>query len=227
MTRLLSRRAFLKLSGAASVAVQWPARRGLRLASTWPLSYPHHYFPNPETLLAYGLNQFDLLLLPAYAAAELIQTNALQTMPGLPGRASAGSRAHDPDGAFTLPYLYQTITLPLASTWPNHPRVVIGAALWARGYSPNDSHPGHLAQVEQDLLVRRPPKRSDPAMLVVEFDWVIPRAALKATAACEFLASLRPLTPGPRAAVPLMPASPAARAQISQIWERLIARQSA
>lgn len=226
MTAPLNRRAFLKLSGALSVAIHWPAlvSGGMRLASTWPIVYPHHYFPNPEALLAHGLSQFDLLLLPAYAAVELIQAGAVQTLPGLPGRASAGSRAHDPEGAFTLPYHYEAIKLPLPSVWPNHPRVVIGAALWARGYSPNDSHPGHLAQIEKDLLAQRPPRRSDTATLVIEYDWVIPRTARHTQGALEFLTNLRPLTPNPGAAIPLMPFSRAARAQISQLWERLTTR---
>lgn len=224
MTAPLSRRAFLKLSGALSVALQWPVAGGLRLASTWPLTYPHHYFPNPEALLARGLSQFDLLLLPAYAAAELIQANALQTLPGLPGRASAGSRAHDPEGAFTLPYQSQSVTLPLTSAWPNHPRLVVGAALWARGYSPNDSHPGHLAQIEKDLLAHRQLTRPDTATLKIDYDWVMPRTTSSTQAALEFLTRLRPLTPPPGSAIPLMPFSPAARAQISQLWERLTTR---
>lgn len=214
MTAPLSRRAFLKLSGALSVAASWPARGGARLAATWPVPYPHYYFPNPEKLLAQNLARFDVLLLPAYAAAELIQANALQTLPGAP------SRAHDPEGAFTQPYHYQIISLPLASAWPNHPRVVVGAALWARGYSPNDSHPGHLAQIEKDLLTRRPLVRPDAATLVIEYDWVIPLNANR-EAALAFLRHQQSKISNLKSAIPLMPFSPAARAQIFQTWERL------
>lgn len=223
MTAPVSRRAFLKLSGALSVALPWPVAGGLRLASTWPIAYPHHYFPNPEALVARGLSQFDLLLLPAYAAAELIQANALQTLPGLPGRASAGSRAHDPEGAFTLPYHSQSFTLPLTSAWPNHPRLVVGAALWARGYSPNDSHPGHLAQIEKDLLAHRQLTRPDVAALKIEYDWVMPRTPSNTRAALEFLTSLRPLTSAPQAGLPLMPLPITARRQIAAMWKRLTA----
>jgi hypothetical protein len=155
----LPRRTFLKISAALGVAAYLQPARGLRLASTLPLPFPHQRFPNAEALLTHRLD-FDLLLVPAYLAAELIQRGALQTVPGVPGRA------HDPDGAYTIPYLTTLSTIlyrhiPPAdlwhsnTLWPASPRLVIGLALLRRGYSPNDSHPGHLAQIEKDLLDAR------------------------------------------------------------------------
>ncbi len=218
MTAPLNRRAFLKLSGALGVAAHWPVARAVRLAATWPVTYPHRYFPNPENLLAHGVSPFEALLLPAYAAAELIQANALHTLPGTPGRA------HDPDGAFTFPYHYETIALPLTSAWPNQPRVVVGAALWARGYSPNDSHPGHLAQIEKDLLTHNRPVRSSAATLLIEYDWVIPQTA-NLESALAFIRNLPParLHDHRPSAIPLMPLPLTARHQIAAIWKRLTA----
>jgi len=168
------RRTFLKLSGACGAAclrlssAPWS---GIAIASTLPLPFPHHAFPNPETLLARRRPAFDLLLVPAYAAVELIRRQALQPLVGPPGRA------HDPDGTFTIPYawavggLLYTGDPPQAlddlwrrpSLWPDSPRLVIGAALLRRGYPLNDTHPDHLAQVEQDLLQLRPRIVPDPA----------------------------------------------------------------
>ena len=104
-----NRRAFLKLSAAVGAACFHPpahpstsialrsvsaqdasAASGLSIASTSTLPFPHHYFPNAESLLTRRLAAFDLLLVPAYAAAELIHRGALQKIPGAPGRA------HDP-----------------------------------------------------------------------------------------------------------------------------------
>ena len=167
----MNRRAFLKLGAAlgAAAAVQLPP--GAALASTLPLPVPHHYFPNAETLLAHDLRRFDLLLVPAYAAAELIRRGALRPLNGPPGRA------HDPDGAFTIPYAFGLAALAYRgarpqsfadlwlrdSLWPDEPRLVLGAALLRRGWSPNDSHPGRLAQVERDLLELRPRVVAHPA----------------------------------------------------------------
>ncbi len=185
----ISRRAFLQLSAALGAAfLQQTAhpstapRRGLAhaqcaptagdlfVASACPLPCPHRYFPDAERLLDYRLDAFDLLLVPAYTAVELIRRRALQALPGVPGRP------HDPDGAYTLPYLTAISALiyrgaPPSSLddlwtcdalWPDSPRLVIGAALLRRGYPVNDSHSGHLAQVEDDLLRLRPRLAPDP-----------------------------------------------------------------
>jgi hypothetical protein len=218
MTLPLDRRAFLKLGGALGLATAFalPPASKVRIASAWPLPFPHRCFPNPDHLLAQDLSRFDLLVIPAYAAAELIQRGALCALPGSPGRA------HDPEGTFTQPCHYDVRALPLASAWPDHPRLVVGAALWARGYSPNDSHPGHLAQIEPDLLARRLPAREGAAALLIEYDWVIPLNANR-EAALAFLRGQRSAVSShaKRSAIPLMPLPSAARSHISQLWARL------
>jgi hypothetical protein len=165
----MNRRTFLKISAALGAASFLP-QGGLSIASTFPLPCPHHYFPSAEQLLSARLARYDLLLVPAYAAAGLIRLGALHRLPGTPGRA------HDPDGAFTLPALAavaalvtrgpSTLTLSDLWTrpalWPDFPRLVIGAALLRRGHPPNDTHPGHLAQVEKDLSNLRPRLAPDP-----------------------------------------------------------------
>ena len=185
----ISRRAFLQLSAALGAALlqqtarpSTAPRRGfahaqcaptagsLSIASTFPLPFPHRYFPDAERLLDHCLDAFDLLLVPAYAAVNLIRRGALQILPGVPGRP------HDPDGAYTFPYLTALSALiyrgaPPSSLddlwardalWPDSSRLVIGAALLRRGYPLNDSHPGHLAQVGEDLLRLRPRLVPDP-----------------------------------------------------------------
>ena len=170
----LHRRTFLKLSAAGAAlgaAAYLKPLGGLAVASTLPLPFPHRHFPDAEALLTRRLDAFDLLLVPAYAAVELIRRNALRLIPGPPGRA------HDPDGAYTLPYRTAVSALlyrgqPPRSLddlwradalWPDSSRLVIGAALLRRGYSPNDTHSGRLAQIEQDLLDLRPRLAPDPA----------------------------------------------------------------
>ena len=125
-------------------------------------------------LRAGPLSAFDLLLVPAYAAAALIERGALLPLPGPAGRA------HDPEGAFTLPYARMAAALlyrggpppaglddlwrhPAQTLWPDDARLVIGAALLRRGYSPNDTHPGRLALAQADLAEMRPRLAADPA----------------------------------------------------------------
>lgn len=185
----ISRRAFLQLGAALGAAFlqqtlqpstaplgrfihayRAPTAGGLSIASTFPLPVQYRYFPDVERLLDCGLDVFDLLLVPAYTAVELIRRGALQTLLGVPGRP------HDPDGAYTFPYLTAISALvyrgaPPSSLddlwardalWPDSPRLVIGAALLRRGYPLNDSHSGHLAQVGEDLLRLRPRLASEP-----------------------------------------------------------------
>ena len=184
-----SRRSFLKLSAAAvagALALRLPQLppaapgvSGLRLASAlprpgWPL------LPVPEQLLQTSMTAYqplDAALVPAYVAAMLIQAGRLQPLRGPAGRP------HDPEGRFTAPYAYRVAALRYAGeaaapetasweglwsdggsgVWPAFGRVMTGAALLWRGYSPNDTHPGHLAQAAADLE-RLPPRRvSKPA----------------------------------------------------------------
>ena len=204
------------------------------MASGLRLLMPHEYFPEPEALLSYPPGQFDLLLMPAYVAASLIQQGMLQVIDGAPGRA------HDPDGAYTLPHSYRVGALTYAdgwpvssapswkdlwraearAVWPASARLAIGAALLRRGYSPNDTHPGHLAQAEKDLMqlqshiaagpMSRPnltfsltaldPRgpRGDPGAVrlpiegvpLLEYDWAIPIDAPAVAMARDFLRHL-------------------------------------
>lgn len=170
----LNRRAFLKLSAAFGIAAQLRLPTQPIIAATQPLPFPHHYFPNAESLLAQPLGLYDLLLVPAHLAAELIRRSALRPLDShLP---KSTGRAHDPEGAFTLPYAFAIGGLAYRGAppkslddlwnadalWPDSSRLVIGAALLRRGYPLNDTHPGHLAQVEKDLIKRRPRIVSDP-----------------------------------------------------------------
>jgi len=168
----MHRRTFLKLGVALGAAVNLPRPRlnAPAIASTLPLPISHTYFADVEALLATRLSNFDALLVPAHAAAELIWRRALQRLPGPPGRA------HDPDGAFTIPYATTIAGLVYRGAppqsladlwrgealWPDSARLVIGAALLRRGYPLNDTHPGRLAQIEKDLLALRPRLARDP-----------------------------------------------------------------
>src|SRR5579859_3631019 len=174
-----TRRHFLKL-GAAVVAAglalpltSWPAGApgspALRIASALPLP-GYDYLPFPERLLTPAPDGPDVALVPAYVAALLVRHVRLQPLPGPPGRA------HDPDGHYSVPHAYRVAALrfpnetsaPQSATWadlwsaagqaawPASGRLVMGAALLRRGYSPNDSHPGHLAQAAADLERLRP-----------------------------------------------------------------------
>ncbi len=172
----LHRRTFLKLGAALGAAVSLPLPRlnSFAIASSLPLPIPHTYFAEVEALLRSRLSAFDALLVPAYVASELIRRAALQRVAGPPGRA------HDPDGAFSLPYATAIAALvyrgappqSLAdlwqpeAVWPDSARLVIGAALLRRGCPLNDTHPGHLAQVEKDLLALRPRLVRDPLAAV-------------------------------------------------------------
>ena len=171
-----SRRAFLQLSAAVAGALALrlpqlpsaaPRASGLRLASALPhLGWP--LLPFPEHLLQTLVTahpSLDAALVPAYVAAMLIQSGRLQSLPGPVGRP------HDPEGQYTIPFAYRVAALRYSAgtaaaktaswaelwsdgasgVWPVFGRVVTGTALLRRGYSPNDTHPGHLAQAGADL----------------------------------------------------------------------------
>jgi len=170
----LNRRTFLKLSAALGIAAYLRPATGPVIASTYPLPIPHRYFPNAESLLSQPLALYDLLLVPAYLAADLIRRGALRQLSAdLPKTLG---RAHDPESAFTVPYalamgglayrgappqsldtLWHTDAL-----WPDSSRLVLGAALLRRGHPLNDTHPAHLAQAGEDLIRRRPRIVPDP-----------------------------------------------------------------
>jgi hypothetical protein len=259
----LNRRAFLKLGAAAgAAALLRPAALGdafPRIASALPLPVQHAYFADPDRLLAPSLARFDLLLAPAYIAAELIGRGAVQAA----GWATpwAAGRAHDPDGAFTFPYRYQIAVLRNLSSgapagvlswsdllraegrvlWTGGGRLPIGAALLSRGYSPNDTHAGRLAQAGSDLA-RLASATSAPARLaiemvdaaaagqyrlpvegvpLIEYDWVIPAGADPALARSYVQSLGRPADPPALTSVrliPLMPLPEPARRQHAEIW---------
>ena len=259
----LNRRAFLKLGalGAAAALFRPPSLAPVfpRIASALPLPVPHVYFDDPEGLLESPLAGFDLLLAPAYIAAALIQRGVLQATGGKPERAPG--RAHDPDGVFTIPYRYKIGALRYSEggapasmpswselwqadgriLWPSGSRLAIGAALLSRGYSPNDTHAGHLAQAGKDLAwLGSTPRTSahltfelvDAAAAgdarlplegvpLVEYDWVLP-AAGNAERARSFVYSLgRPANvPNLRNVrlIPLMPLPEPARHHHAKIW---------
>lgn len=186
--RCLSRREFLKggVAGAAALCfnpwARWFGGGPLpQIASTLSLAYPHHYFADPDTLPPDAWPACDVLLLPAYAAARLIARGELRH---LRGEVSPFlGRPHDPEGAYTLPHgvAFAVLAAPAAqaaaprslaelwqagAVWPDSARLALGAALMRRGYSPNDTHPGHLAQCERDLQALRPRLSPDPAAAV-------------------------------------------------------------
>ncbi len=194
-----SRRSFLKL-GAATIAaalalprVEWlpsaPDPSALRVRSALPLP-GYGALALPERLLTWRPNAIDVALVPAYVAAQLIQRGWLQPFDGQPGRA------HDPEGRYTMPYAQRVAAVrfpnetaaPKASSWedlwragpaavwPAVGRLLAGAALLRRGYSPNDTHPGHLAQAGMDLRQLRP-RLSSPGAEHVNHWERNPRAA--------------------------------------------------
>lgn len=228
MRTRVSRRAFLRFSSAMAGAFAARLPRPVTILSALPLNLPHRHIPETAELLRRA-PEFDAVLVPAYAAAELIRAEAVRPLPGPPGRA------HDPEGAFTLPHatlvaglVYRGAPPPTPSLddlwsshalWPADMRLVIGAALLRRGYPLNDSHPGHLAQVESDLRRLRPRLTPNPlraleagrgvvalALLntndigsahhiieggfLLEYDWVIPRITLEAKSAEQFIRAI-------------------------------------
>jgi len=271
-----SRRSFLKLGALATAGVlalglppvlpAKPSSAGPRVASalSLPLSGVQllHF---PEQLLGARRHAVDAALVPAYVAAQLIQQRLLKPLRGPSGRA------HDPEGYFTLPFAYRVAALRFASeraaptaaawddlwsaaggaAWPAFGRVVTGAALLRRGYSPNDAHPGHLAQAADDLgrlrarsvpegdqavrLVLADPielgqagglRLPAPGTMLVEYDWVIVGGPAQADAARQFVDGLRPMAQGlrsdlPTRLIPLMPLARAAQTQHDDIWAGL------
>jgi hypothetical protein len=233
----LSRRAFLQAgaAGAAALAFKlfapFPAASGgvspLTIAATRPLAYPHHYIADPDTLPRTAWPAADVLLVPAYTAAELIARGDLLSLRGelplVPGRP------HDPEGAFTRPQGVAWAALvtragapPPAladlwqadAVWLDSARLALGVALMRRGYSPNDSHSGHLALCERDLQALRPRLASDPA------------ARLRAGAAAVALTLVSgPALPGGLAAA--MPAEGALYSEYDWVVPRRAARVEA
>jgi hypothetical protein len=175
----LSRRSFLKY-GVTAVAATFglrladperpaPSASSLEVHSALPLP-GYEFLPFPEHLLEWPIGHGDVALVPAYVAAQLIQAGRLQPLYGPAGRP------HDPDGRYTVPFAYRVAALRFPdatiapqttgwvelwsaasrAVWPAYGRLITGAALLRRGFSPNDTHPGHLAQAADDLEQLRP-----------------------------------------------------------------------
>lgn len=176
--RPVSRRTFLTLGLTTAAALPTFAiakdarlRAGLHLAAALPTRLTRRLIADADALAAQA-EHFDLLLLPAYAAASLIRAGRVHRLSGPPGRA------HDPDGAFTVPHSLQFTALfyrgaaperltldhlfQPGALWPAYPRLIIALALLRRGYLPNDEEPAHLQQVEDDLRRARPTLVDDP-----------------------------------------------------------------
>ncbi len=184
-----SRRSFLKLGAAAIAAalvapsLDWLARspgvppQSAQSAAPRP-SYA--YVAVPESLLSRRLDGVDVALVPAEAAARLIQGGRLQLLDGPAGRA------HDPEGRYTIPHAYRVAAVRYPdeaaapnvtswaglwqaserAVWPASGRVLVGAALLRRGFSPNETHPGRLAAAAHDLAQLRPrlaPPETEPS----------------------------------------------------------------
>ncbi|MCC6191481.1 MAG: twin-arginine translocation signal domain-containing protein [Anaerolineales bacterium] len=257
----VSRRGFLKLSAVLGAGLGWPAALvGTRLRLGAAISWPGAETVDLRAWPAQPPAGFDLLLAPADAAAAYIRGGFLEMLKGPRGRA------HDPDGAFTWPGAFQVGVLrgrrlgrpaswaavwddAASGPWPRAARLVIGAALLRRGYSPNDTHPGHLAEVEADLLARAPRLAAEDApglafgwaglstvqagdlplegTPLVELDWVIPRGTADAEGARRFLALQQPaVLPGgwpSQRLVPLMLLPASAAEQRETFWQRLSA----
>lgn len=184
----MKRRTFLKLSAVLGAALALPPR-SLRLASALPLPFPHTRLANPDTAL--DPREWDALLIPAYRAAEWIQRGWLAPLT----RCIAPGRAHDPESAFTHPYRFHWHR----SLLDNWPRLTAALALQHSGYSPNDTHPGHLA-----LALRALPHTAalNARGVLVEYDWV----TAGNPAGQAFLAAQIPArAPTPLPAPPLLP----------------------
>jgi len=233
LTSRVSRRAFLSSAGAlaaaavlarlipsptASAPATLPRAPGLRLASALPLPVPHVHSNYLAAWTDDRLDRFDLILAPAYAAAALIARGRLARLSGPRGRA------HDPDGAYTVPFTYLVGVPESSASVPADPRVALGAALMRRGHSPNDPHPGRVAQALADLAnpwlgATSAISLLDPAqaarlaqpgasMMLIEYDWVIPAASARPAAAAAFVAALTPPLPPALPGVRLYPVMP-------------------
>jgi hypothetical protein len=251
----VSRRSFLRLAGLAAASAglsrAWAAppgeaRAALRIAAAVPVAAPHTLAPSLGGWTRRAVEAFDLLLAPAYLASALIAQGALARLPGPAGRA------HDPDGAFTVPGAYRVGALagggaalgwealwsrPEQAVWADEPRLALAAALAHRGYSPNDPHPGRLAQAHADLLALRPRRAADPLgaleagaaslalallepaqaaalplpagrALLLEYDWIVPAASPRRAEAAAWARALPPVLPPALDGARLIPLMP-------------------
>lgn len=156
-----SRRTFFKVSALLS-ALTLRLGRPLTIASALPLAGAH---VNIDADKLEPLN-FDTALLPAYAAMYLIRQRHAQRLSGPPGRA------HDPEGAFTIPFkmMIAAVAYPGAepvqpllehvwareALWPCFGRLALGVALIRHGYSPNTLNLNEVEEAAQALRKLNP-----------------------------------------------------------------------
>ena len=247
----VSRRAFLLGSAIALGALALPRRLPIGAGASFAcagealraslsplcgaaLPIGHHFNPDADELAQHAA-RFDALLLPAYAAAELIARDALRSIAGTPGRA------HDPEGAFTVPHtvvhfpLTEDLFSPRA-VWPRYGRLAIALALLRRGYPVNDQHPGHINQAAVDLVhaqplfVRNPlaalgaasPSVTGVPAITLEYDWVIPRASANPTAAESFIRAQSSILSHQSSFLTLTPLSAKARTLYAEAWRTIL-----
>ncbi|MBL8045142.1 MAG: hypothetical protein JNL09_01300 [Anaerolineales bacterium] len=158
---LFSRRTFFKVSAVLS-ALTLRFGRPLFVASALPLAGAHVNLEADELV---PLN-FDAALLPAYAAVNFIRQRYAHRLGGPPGRA------HDPEGAFTIPskmmiaavaYTGAEPVQPLLehiwtrnALWPRFGRLALGVALLRHGYSPNTLNLNEVEAAAQALRELKP-----------------------------------------------------------------------
>lgn len=156
-----SRRTFFKVSAVLS-ALTLRLGRPLAIASALPLVGAH---VNIEADELEPLN-FDTALLPAYAAMYFIRQRHAQRLSGPPGRA------HDPEGAFTIPSKMMIAAVAYAgaepmqpllehvwareAVWPRFGRLALGVALLRHGYSPNTLNLNEVETAAQALRELKP-----------------------------------------------------------------------
>jgi len=156
-----SRRTFFKVSALLS-ALTLRFGRPLAVASALPMAgaYINMDADELEPL------KFDAALLPAYAAVHGIHQRDLHRLSGPPGRA------HDPEGAFTVPFKIMIAAVAYAGAepaqplfehlwtrealWPRFGRLALGVALVRRGYSPNTLNLNEVEAAAQALKELRP-----------------------------------------------------------------------
>lgn len=161
-----SRRTFFKVSAVLS-ALTLRLGRPLTIAAALPLVGAHVNIDADELE---PLN-FDTALLPAYAAVHLIRQRHAQRLSGPPGRA------HDPEGAFTVPSKMMIAAVAYAGVeplqpllehvwapealWPRFGRLALGVALVRHGYSPNTLNLNEVETAAQALRELKPRFVSD------------------------------------------------------------------
>ncbi|MGQ0601905.1 MAG: hypothetical protein ACT4QE_09450 [Anaerolineales bacterium] len=130
---------------------------------------------------------------------------------------------------------------------PRFGRLAIAIALLRRGYPVNDSHPGHLKQIESDFAHARPLFVSDPLaalevgvgevallpvdaatasvsgtpLITLEYDWVIPCTSSQPQAAESFIRTQSSSFSLPPSSFTLTPLPAKARSLYAATWRAI------